>query len=71
MSDTDGKIAVLPGILSSWKPNNKGEVLSFTKYDLIVPFDQSACPESSSHQADLKNDCIAKAKQATATKAKE
>ena len=54
MSEKDGKIAVLPGDLSSWKPNNKGEVLSLTTHDLIIPFDQYASPLCSSHQDDLK-----------------
>ena len=54
MSDREGKIAVLPGDLFSWKPNNKGEVLIMTTHDLIVSFDQSASPLCSSHQKDLK-----------------
>ena len=59
MNDRGENIVLLPGFLSSWKPNNKGEVLSFTTHDLIIPFDHSASPDCFAHQADLKQECIA------------
>ena len=45
---------LLPGILSGWKPNNKGEVLSFTTHDLIIPFDHTLSPFCFSHQESVK-----------------
>ena len=63
LSDTDDNIALLPGLLSAWKPNNnKGEVLSFTTHDLIIKFDITSNLDCFSHQANLKQECIAKAK---------
>ena len=38
MSDKVEKVAVLPGNATAWKPCNKGEVLTFTYHDCVLPF---------------------------------
>ena len=44
MSDKIEKVVVLPDNSSAWKPCNKGEVLSFTHHDLVVPFSAELNP---------------------------
>lgn len=38
MSDKVEKVVVLPGNTTAWKPCNKGEVLTFTHHDVVLPF---------------------------------
>ena len=44
MSDRVEKVVILPGNSTAWKPSNKGEVLSFTHHDLVLPFDAELNP---------------------------
>ena len=38
MSDKVDKVVVLPGNSTAWKPCQKGEVLTFTLHDCVLPF---------------------------------
>ena len=44
MSDRVDKVVVLPGNSTGWKPCGKGEVLTFTHNDCVLPFSADMNP---------------------------
>lgn len=44
MSDRVEKAVSLPGNATAWKPCNKGEVLTFTHHDCVLPFSGDKSP---------------------------